>query len=53
MYEKIDGCGRGKISVFGPYKMEICGLCLPQSPVGYRREFMCYFYEILQMSYRD
>lgn len=26
MYEKIDGCGRGKISVFGPYKMEICGI---------------------------
>lgn len=42
MYEKIDGCGRGQISLFGPYKK-----------VGYRHEFMCYFYEILEMSYRD
>lgn len=34
MYEMIDERGQSKRNVFRPYKMEMCGLCLPRPSWG-------------------
>lgn len=51
--ERIDQYRQGKRSSFGVKNvlvLKICHLCLPHSPVSYRREFM-YVYKVIKILY--